>query len=569
EAAASVAILKKALSGIGRKTTQTTDADLERLRPYYMGEQPATPQIMQELATHRIGLQEWHLTRYKKNIRTTPEGKSGLKLLEQYKKEAKPLRKMADEAIRKLKDDLKREIEDESDENKKVKIRSDYDYKISEVDSSLRTSLLALDQKYFPTGKLGELVPLGTSYTEIGDREDLPELPIALLLALDEDPNLASRARASFMLALNGMNFGDTPAGKLCQVFAGLLAEKNRATQDAHDSTMRTRLDGASLALLTYGILVPEVIESDRGKGKTVEKVGFRINLTKLERHAEVFLIQQQTARMLKELGDKEIPESRREEIVAHLATLEKPVEDADRFIANLKKSLGIKEPRTIFESVGNRLYMNASELPVFDTPQIADTDPKALQKSKSLSVVLAGIKEREKIPEKGFYSPDLEKRAADFKHALNVATVTLREYSDNIESFGDSITDEDTRFIAINILYQLNAATRKLKDIKDDSEHTLEVEGKSEANMARRKELFAQIPQQAAELHDQYVTLRDSLMGIIAGGGGTEMVRLQERDTKFSETYGKLIQILEVLQKKPDPALIGKIVQLLKASRK
>ncbi len=361
------------------------------------------------------------------------------------------------------------------------------------------------------------MIPLGVSFSPESSRrpDDLPEIPRSLRLMLHEDENVSHHVRRTFVLALSGMSFKNTPEGKLCQVFAKLFKERNRAQIDAHDIHMRGQFDNAALALLSYKIIYPVIREQENRDGSTTEKVGFGMNLRLLERHAEVFLARERYERLEKRIS-KETDSSVRAQLESELLALSEKKQDADTFIANLKKGFGIKDPGTIFETFGDRLYVRSSDLPVFDSPQPGDTAKGRAISSRSLDAALEMLTKREIPDEKKFVSQDLNTRSAEFSHRLHFATITLGELTESVSQFKEGIVDEDTRSVARNLLKQIIDISDDVRRIHDASNRTLSVEGKSPESMGTRKEKFEPLLKLAGSLSRSYETILEDLKSLL-----------------------------------------------------
>jgi hypothetical protein len=396
-----------------------------------------------------------------------------------------------------------------------------------------------------PRGR--EFKPLGLPFTPKGsDVDDLPEIPPFLALAMHDDQslehgtrNLAQKARDAFILALKGASFKDTPEGKLCQIFAKLFQERNKLHIDAHDVRMKNQFTNAALALLAYKIIYPLVQKRKMGDGSSKERVGFGINLNLLDRHAEVFLAKERWDRLEKKVAQTNDP-AEKAHLVQELNALKEKKDDADTFLSNIAKNYGIKQPLTIFESFGNRLYVRASYLPVFDTPQTADAQPGRAIASRSLDAALKMLSERERINEAKFRSDDLTERSAEFSNILQSALNSTPEYENALRQFKEGIADADTLFVARGILKELIDRVADLRRVENDTVATLNPINKSPQSITQRKAQFEPIQELATKVLLQYEKLLSELGTMVFPSSTSNKALTRE---EFQQTVANVIE--------------------------
>ncbi len=469
EAARAVDTMRRAIALIGEENHQSSKEDLVALLPYYSGtkslpssETSEGRSLRHEIALHRVGLEAVQLAAYKKWLKDNPSlAKSSAKTWDAWDAAVKAGDESAKEILRK-------------------------------------------------TAEYGALTLVGSTFTPHGKNPDnLPHIPQVLRLILHEDEMLAHKARNAFSVALNGMGFKNNDAGKLCEVFAHIFKERDRSHIDAHDSGMRDQFDHAALALLSYKIVYPTVHKREHRNGTATEQVSFAVNFKLLERHAEVFLALKRGERLSLQIKDEKDPE-RKAILSAELESLQPDIQDAKTFLENLKSKhgLSVREPATIFETFGNRMYVKGSDLPVFSTPQPADTSKGRSVASRSLDAALRLLKERERVSETRFHSNDLNERQAEFSHVLQFAATSLREFEDARGQFFDEVLDEDTLLVARSILKQIIDKTNDIRTIRSATIRTLSQTGKSIESIADRKSKFEPLLKLSDELLDTYETL-------------------------------------------------------------
>lgn len=469
EAARTVDTMRRAIALVGEEKHQSSKEDIAALLPYYSGTKslpsPDTTEgrsLRHEISLNRQGLEAVQLAAYKKWLKDNPSlAKSSEKTGDAWNAAVKA-----------------------GDENAKEILRK--------------------------TAEYGALTLVGSTFTPHGKNPDnLPHIPEVLRLILHEDEMLAHKARNAFSVALNGMGFKNNDAGKLCEVFAHIFKERDRSHIDAHDSGMRDQFDHAALALLSYKIVYPTVQKREPRNGVATEQVGFAVNFKLLERHAEVFLALKREERLTIQIKDEKDP-VRKASLSAELESLQPDIQDAKTFLENLKSKhgLSVREPATIFETFGNRMYVKGSDLPVFSAPQPADTSKGRSVASRSLDAALRVLKDRDQESETRFHSQDLVVRQAEFSHTLQFAAASLREFEDAKALFFESDSDEESLLVARYVLKQIIDKANEVRMVRVATVKTLTQSGKSEQSMAERTTKFQPLLTLADTLLKKYEDL-------------------------------------------------------------
>lgn len=521
DAAKTVALMKAALLSIGNGSAATSPDDIKELLPYFTGAKP----LPSETTADAGGTQKIRLTEEGRHLRD---------------KVALHQPALMAQHLSGIKGWLK-EKKNRPEIQKTQRLSERWEAALASGDEKAKDAIMEEAHR-------GALVPLGIPYSPVGSgANDLPDVPQALWLMLQSDENLAHRARNAFILGLKGMSFKDTPTGKLCQTFLELFQERNKAHVDAHDMKMRTRFDNAAIALLTYGIVKPSVHRHEHRSGERAESVGFSLDTALLERHAEVFLAREQWKRLSKAQQSEQDP-VRRQQITIELEALQEAKNDADAFVSNLKLR-GISKPATIFETFGNRLYVPAADLPVFDTPQPDDETTGKSIGTRSFDAALRVIGTRRTVEPLGVLNKKLDIRAGQYKHVLDTEIKSFGSLQESVQMLEEN-PGESQKSIARTILREILAHVNNLQELSEACVAEMDKEGLSESGKKEREEKITPIKALADKTLETYSALMNRMIGVIAPktASSEQLQAIEAQNTQLKGTFTAMLKQLQKL---------------------
>lgn len=485
------------------------------------------------LALHQHELTSEHLTEYKQWLKDTDEGKAFSKLMKDFE-----TRRAA----------LKKQFPQIEGTNGKDHPNEYYE------------ALQKVETELFPDPNRNLPVPYGMSVRVEGyGSENLPPISPALSLVLEKEPMALVNARRDFIAALEpGLGDG-TPEDKLCRIFAKLLRQNHRLHADAGDNARRNRLDNASIALLGYGIIQPRVHKDSRGK----ERIGFTIDKALLREHAHHFLAMQQYIRAEKSLSSAK--GSEKSELAEQIESLLPGKDAAAEFFRNEGIRRNIREPLSIFETVGNRLDENASRLPIASDARPEDaifSETVARKRSisdLSLDRALEVLEARE-VPEvPQFASAELDEVIQKSRASLNYYIDKLAAFRDQADMFSRSDDIDET--IRERIENELLLRSSELNSLVSSLETALYKQGVSDSSKAYRQEHIAPLVARARTLRHEYL---GALADIVYLGRTTDEASEPQQDADTTESATRLT-VLETRNEKLRATFNSMLVQVAK----
>lgn len=483
------------------------------------------------LALHQQELTEEHLAEYKRWLKDTDEGKAFSKVMKDF------------EARRAA---LKKQFRQHGD-------GTDYPDDYYEA-------LRKLEAELFPDPNRNLPVPYGISVRVEGyGAENLPPISPALSLVLSKEPMVLVNARRDFITALE-QGLGDgTPEDKLCRIFAKLLRQNHRLHADAGDNIRRNRLDNASIALLGYGIVRPRIHRGSHGK----ERIGFAIDKDLLRNHARHFLAMQQYIRAEKSLSAAKGAE--KTALAERITSLLPGKDAAAEFFRNEGARRNIREPLSVFETVGNRLDENASRLPVATDTQSEDTTFSETAARKrpisglSLDKALEVLEAREVPETPQFASTQLEEVVQKSRASLNYYADKLVAFREQADMFAQRDDAEDD--IRERIENELLLRTSELNSLIASLETAARKQDVSDSSKAYRQEHIAPMIERGRALRHEYM---DVLADMINLSRPAHEV-LEPGDTLADESLARLAELESQNQALRElfDAMHGKITKL------
>lgn len=417
-------------------------------------------------------------------------------------------------------------------------------------------------------------VPQGVSYRPLRSQpDDLPPIPANIELLLASNPDIAVRSRALFISSVSTLQFQKETTNAFVKLFLLLFEESGRAHIAASQIQMRTQLENAFWALAAYGIIKfePRLLDAKRG-GKGRESVGIRVNVREFALHVEAFLTLEKARRLEEELAGK-VSQARKKEIEDELATLTDQRKSAQAFLDEVGKKLGIRRPRTIVEALGNRMYVNASTLPVFENPQPLDADPNAAPRNKSIAAALHDVltaRAEAALPRPHKIPHQLRERFERMHVALFQADDAIERVRNIVTMARDhDLQEPSTKLALFGSFSELYQARSNLASLRDEAAHT--IQRATADNSQMRNEVFGPIvlrSEQALASADALLSDFMSMLGSSAPSASNLEKEAQGQEaTASSNERGRLEELVQKVTKERQEASIevSQHVQALK----